>query len=332
MTFLEEMNLLEDYNFSSDYILLKGKNILITAPHTMEQIRKDGSIKYREPYTKALALYLHKYEDVSCLIKIKDTKEDSNRDNHDEFKKVLIDYVKNNNIKLVIDLHGASIERDFDIEFGTLNNLTTDYTTLKELSESFTKNGINNIAYNNPFKGGAITQYLYNEKDVDAIQLEINAKFRDYHNPNNLQLLTKSLIDFIKKYKSKENKKMEEKIIKIEKLTENTIDFDTFSKSDIRVVYIKDCRAVPKSKKLLEFTLDDGTDQERTILSGIRDYYEPLELIGKKVLAIINIPPRNMMGKESKGMLLSAVWEENSEEKLQLVFVDNNIPAGSKLY
>ncbi len=125
---------------------------------------------------------------------------------------------------------------------------------------------------------------------------------------------------------------MEEKIIKIEKLTENTIDFDTFSKSDMRVVCIKDCRAVPKSKKLLEFTLDDGTDQERTILSGIRDYYEPLELIGKKVLAILNIPPRSMMGKESEGMLLSAVWEENNQEKLQLVFVDNNIPPGSKLY
>ncbi len=206
MTFIEEMNLLEEYTTSSDYVLLKGNNnILITAPHTMEQIRKDGSIKLREPYTKALALYLHKYEDVSCLIKIKDTKEDPNRDNHDEFKRILIDYVKNNNIKLVIDLHGASIERDFDIEFGTLNNLTTDYTTLKELTESFTSNGINNIAYNNPFKGGAITQYLYNEKDVDAIQLEINARFRDYHNPNNLQLLTKSLIDFIEKYKSKEN-------------------------------------------------------------------------------------------------------------------------------
>ncbi|MBR4262551.1 MAG: methionine--tRNA ligase subunit beta [Bacilli bacterium] len=125
---------------------------------------------------------------------------------------------------------------------------------------------------------------------------------------------------------------MEEELnITIEPLSEE-IDFDTFSKSDMRVVKILDCKAVEKSKKLLHFTLDDGTDKERTILSGIHNYYEPEELIGKKVVAILNIPPRSMMGIDSCGMLLSAVHEVNGEEKLNLLMVDESIPAGAKLY
>lgn len=125
---------------------------------------------------------------------------------------------------------------------------------------------------------------------------------------------------------------MEEKNIEIEPLLEEYVDFDTFSKSDFRVVYVKDCIAVPKSKKLLQFTLDDGTGVDRTILSGIHAYYEPEELIGKKVVAILNLPPRNMMGIDSCGMLLSAVHKENDEEVLNLMIVDDKIPAGSKLY
>ena len=125
---------------------------------------------------------------------------------------------------------------------------------------------------------------------------------------------------------------MEEELnITIEPLSEE-IDFDTFSKSDMRVVKILDCKAVEKSKKLLHFTLDDGTDKERTILSGIHNYYEPEELIGKKVVAILNIPPRSMMGIDSCGMLLSAVHEVNGEEKLNILMVDESIPAGAKLY
>ena len=124
----------------------------------------------------------------------------------------------------------------------------------------------------------------------------------------------------------------EEKNIEIEPLFEDYVDFDTFSKSDFRVVKIKECVAVPKSTKLLQFTLDDGTGVDRTILSGIHAYYEPEELIGKTVVAILNLPPRSMMGIDSCGMLISAVHTENGEEKLHLLMVDDSIPAGAKLY
>lgn len=120
--------------------------------------------------------------------------------------------------------------------------------------------------------------------------------------------------------------------IKIEPISQEFVDFETFSKSDFRVVKIKDCVAVPKSTKLLQFTLDDGTENERTILSGIHAYYEPEDLIGKNVIAILNLPPRKMMGIDSCGMLLSAVYNVGEEEKLHLMIVDENIPAGAKLY
>ena len=120
--------------------------------------------------------------------------------------------------------------------------------------------------------------------------------------------------------------------VKIEPLFEEMVDFDTFSKSDFRAVKVKECVAVPKSKKLLQFTLDDGTGTDRTILSGIHAYYEPEELVGKTCIAITNLPPRPMMGIESCGMLISAVHEEEGEEKLHLLMVDDHIPAGAKLY
>ena len=120
--------------------------------------------------------------------------------------------------------------------------------------------------------------------------------------------------------------------VKIEPLFEEAVDFDTFSKSDFRAVKVKECVAVPKSKKLLQFTLDDGTGTDRTILSGIHTYYEPEELVGKTLIAITNLPPRAMMGIDSCGMLLSAVHEEEGEEKLHLLMVDDHIPAGAKLY
>lgn len=126
--------------------------------------------------------------------------------------------------------------------------------------------------------------------------------------------------------------KQEESKIEIEPLFEEEVDFDTFSKSDFRVVKIKECIAVPKSKKLLQFTLDDGTENERTILSGIHAYYEPEDLIGKTAVAILNLPTRSMMGIDSCGMLISAVHTENGEEKLSLLLVDDSIPAGAKLY
>ena len=122
--------------------------------------------------------------------------------------------------------------------------------------------------------------------------------------------------------------------VKIEPLFEEQVDFDTFSKSDFRAVKVKECVAVPKSKKLLQFTLDDGTGTDRTILSGIHAYYEPEELVGKTLIAITNLPPRKMMGIESCGMLLSAVnnLKDSEDEELHLLMVDDHIPAGAKLY
>ena len=129
---------------------------------------------------------------------------------------------------------------------------------------------------------------------------------------------------------------VEEKIdfsnVKIEPLFEEMVDFETFSKSDFRAVKVLECEAVPKSKKLLKFVLDDGTDEKRVILSGIHEYYEPEELVGKTCIAITNLPPRPMMGIDSCGMLISAVHEEDGKEGLNLLMVDDRIPAGAKLY
>ena len=120
--------------------------------------------------------------------------------------------------------------------------------------------------------------------------------------------------------------------VKIEPLFEEFVDFDTFAKSDYRAVKVLECEAVPKSKKLLKFVLDDGTDEKRVIISGIHEYYEPEELVGKTCIAITNLPPRPMMGIESCGMLISAVHEVDGHEGLNLLMVDDRIPAGAKLY
>ena len=129
---------------------------------------------------------------------------------------------------------------------------------------------------------------------------------------------------------------VEEKIdfsnVQIEPLFQDQVDFDTFSKSDFRAVKVKACEAVKKSKKLLNFTLDDGTGTDRTILSGIHAYYEPEDLVGKTLLAITNLPPRKMMGIPSCGMLISAIHEEDGEERLNLIQLDASIPAGAKMY
>ena len=130
------------------------------------------------------------------------------------------------------------------------------------------------------------------------------------------------------------NDKIDFSNVKVEPLFEEEVDFDTFSKSDFRAVKVKACEAVKKSKKLLQFTLDDGTGTDRIILSGIHAYYEPEELVGKTLIAITNLPPRKMMGIESCGMLLSAVnnLKDSEDEELHLLMVDNHIPAGAKLY
>ena len=129
-----------------------------------------------------------------------------------------------------------------------------------------------------------------------------------------------------------ESEKIDFSKVKIEPLFEESVDFDTFSKLDFRAVKVKECVAVPKSKKLLQFTLDDGTGTDRTIIRGIHAYYEPEKLVGKTLIAITNLPPRAMMGIDSCGMLLSTIHEEEGEEKLHILMVDDHIPAGAKLY
>ena len=135
-----------------------------------------------------------------------------------------------------------------------------------------------------------------------------------------------------KKEESEPAVKIDFSKVKVEPLFEDAVDFDTFSKSDFRVVKVEACEAVPKSKKLLKFTLNDGTDRKRTILSGIHEYYEPEELVGKTCVAITNLPPRKMMGIDSEGMLISAVYEYDGKEGLNLLMLDDSIPAGAKLY
>ena len=207
MSFEEEIKELEELEFDEEYIIKKGNiPILFSAPHTMEQVREDLSIKLSEPYTKALALYLNKHFDVNCMIKIKDTGLDSNKDNRDKYKIELLRFIKDNDIKIVIDLHGLDKSREYDIEFGTLNNLSASFSTIKELEEAFKENGINNISYNDPFKGGAITSYVYGLKDVDAIQVEINGKYRNYNNISNLEIIIRSFEKIIKQYKEYINK------------------------------------------------------------------------------------------------------------------------------
>lgn len=129
-----------------------------------------------------------------------------------------------------------------------------------------------------------------------------------------------------------ESEKIDFSNVKIEPIFEEMVDFDTFAKSDFRAVKILACEAVPKSKKLLKFTLDDGERKNRVILSGIHEYYEPEQLVGKTAIAIVNLPPRKMMGIASEGMLISAVHEEDGHEGLNLLMVDDRIPAGAKLY
>ena len=203
MQFNDEINKLENEELENDFIILKGDiPILFSAPHTMIQNREDGTIKFNEPYTKAILLYLNKHFRTYSIIKNIDTGIDSNRDNYDKYNVEMRRLIKEHNIKLVIDIHGAAKEREFDVEFGTLNNLSADFSTIKELEEAFIENGITNISYNEPFKGGAITQGIFGLTDIDVIQLEINGKFRDSNNLDLLNKLINSLEIFIKQYNS----------------------------------------------------------------------------------------------------------------------------------
>ena len=183
------------------YIVKIGKlPIILTAVHTMTQFKENGEYKKSEPYTKAIAMYIAQTTNCSYLIKNKDTGVDPNNIENDVFKNMLLDNIKDNNIKLVIDIHGAKKDRDFDIELGTLNNLSSDYSTIKELIEAFNENGIINVKINNPFKGGAITQKVFAETDCDVIQIEINANFRNIDESDKMEQVCNSIIKFIYQY------------------------------------------------------------------------------------------------------------------------------------
>lgn len=162
--------------------------------------------------------------------------------------------------------------------------------------------------------------------------LNVIPTMKSLNDVNKKNDVKKSVSDASEKNEEVQSEKIDFSKVKIEPLFGEMVDFDTFSKSDFRAVKVKECVAVPKSKKLLQFTLDDGTGTDRTILSGIHSFYEPEELVGKTCIAIVNLPPRAMMGIESCGMLLSAIHEEEGEEKLHLLMVDDHIPAGAKLY
>lgn len=201
MQFKDEMLNYESSNYSTSYIMKIGLlPVIITAPHGVKQTKEDGTIKLSEPFTKAIAQYVANNLNTSFLIKTKDTGVDANSDNKEDFKETLLQIIKTQNIKLLIDIHGSKKERDFDIEFGTLNNLSADYSTVKELEDSFKEHNIYNIVYNEPFKGGGITKYIYGNTDIDVIQIEINQKFRDIDNIDNLKNVCDSLITFIKQY------------------------------------------------------------------------------------------------------------------------------------
>ena len=197
----QELINLENKIIDKDIYYKEGnKKIILTSPHTMKQIKSDGTIKLSEPFTKAINMYISNKLNTYSLIKINDTGIDPNSETEEEFKTKLLKIIKDKDIKLVIDIHGASSDRPFDVEFGTLNNLSADYSIIKELKEAFEENGINNIEINNPFKGGGITKYIYGNTEIDVIQIEINGNYRNPENGDKIILIVNSLIKFIEQY------------------------------------------------------------------------------------------------------------------------------------
>ena len=192
----KEFDMLESKEMIDDFTVIKGHiPVLLSAPHTMRQLRDDGTVKSSEPYTKALALYLQEKLDCSCFIKNIDTGIDSNSEESEMYKNELIKFINDNSIKLVLDLHGASKDREFDVELGTLNNLSADFSTIKELKEAFEENGVLEVSVNDPFKGGGITKKIYGSTDVDVIQIEINRNYRDLDVEN-----FKKVVDSLEKF------------------------------------------------------------------------------------------------------------------------------------
>ena len=203
MTFKEEIDKLENSKTESTYLVKKGTvPIILTAAHTMKQRKKDGTIKLNEPFTKAIAKYVSNKTNCSYLIKQKATKIDSNSEEIDDFKLLLEKFIHEHGVKLLIDIHGASSKREFDVELGTLNNLSVRQSTIRNLRNSFFENGIYEIVLNEPFKGGGITKYIFGKTEIDVIQIEINGKYRNINNAENMERICNALIKFIRKYVS----------------------------------------------------------------------------------------------------------------------------------
>ena len=200
MNFEDEIINYENSEIKEEYKTKHGKiPVILTAVHTMRQ-KKEGKVKKSEPFTKAIVEYVSNKVDCSYYIKLVDNGVDSNSKYVDEFKLELLNQIKENKIKLLIDIHGAKLERDFDVEIGTLNNLTVDYSVLKELKEALNYNELNNIKVNELFKGGGIAKFIYSNSDIDIVQLEINKKYRDFKNTQNIKKVCVSLIYFINQY------------------------------------------------------------------------------------------------------------------------------------
>lgn len=198
--YIRKIKELENEIVNESIVEKKGKYpILLTSVHSMEQLKEDGTIKLSEPFTKAIAKYVADVKDLYYLIKNFDDGIDPNHIEHDEFKNKLINIVKENDIKLVFDIHGASEKRDFDVELGTMNNLSADFSTIMELKEAFEENDLK-VVLNEPFKGGMITQYLFMSSGVEVIQIEINKKYRDFNNLSENKKVTDSLIRFVEQY------------------------------------------------------------------------------------------------------------------------------------
>ena len=198
--FIKTMNLLETKEATDIYEFKIGKKkVLLTAVHTMNQHLKD-KVKLVEPYTKAICQYVANSTNAFYFVKCIDTGIDANKLENDEFKEKLVKYIHDYNIDLVIDLHGASFKHDFDVEFGTLDNLTLKNSTENDLRRAFKKVGISKISCNEPFKGGGITSMVYNNTDAEVVQIEINAKLRNIYEPEGLKRVTDALITFIHNY------------------------------------------------------------------------------------------------------------------------------------
>ncbi len=171
--------------------------VILTSAHGIEQQKRGGRIKFAEPMTRGIAKYVNKKTGCFYLVKNEDTGVDPNKRNDDEFKNILLQIIEKNHIKLLIDLHGAKKERDFDVELGTLNGKMADEKTVGVLVDCLQKNGVTKIAFNEPFKGGFITRTVFNNTGINCIQLEINGNYRNIRKANNLKKICKALTDFI---------------------------------------------------------------------------------------------------------------------------------------